>query len=239
MQPTISLQLDSACVQLMLRALDASDRRDVERHVLDELGEVQVGLRSIEPKIKGGDRGVRITAVTWALEAYPSTNRDRLIITRAWQSRPAEAERHREGGFRTTIRFTFSAPTDLGAAAWNFSDLLIQLEAHEAEERDRALLLQRERVFRLWYAFLRAKADLEARRESGVPYVDFKIKDATVTLQTELPAPIEIIGQSRLIRMVSGGHVFCDVVDMNAQEIMVVVTSGDVSRIPRRGRLEV
>ena len=236
-RPTCHLQLEATCLHRVMRALDASDRRDVERHIIEELNEVQVGLKSVETQ--GSEIGLRVTAVTWTFEVYPTPDRDRLIIKKAWQSRAAEVERHREAGFRTPITFTFSAPMDSVAAAGALDDLLIQIEAHEADERDRAILLQRERIFRLWYAFLRAKADLEARRSSGLSFVDFKVKDTTVTLVTELPAPIEIIGQSRVIRMVSGGHVFCDIVDMNAQEVIVTVTSGDPSRIPRRGRLEV
>lgn len=238
-QPTCYLQVESNCMQRIMRALGASDRRDVERHILEELGEVQVGLRSVNPGNEHDLRGIRLTAITWTFECYPSPGRDRLVITRAWPSRAAEAERHREAGFRLPIAFTFSAPKDLRTAGQDLDDIVLQLDAHEAEERDRLILLQRERIFRLWYAFLRAKADLEARRESGVSFIDFKVKDNTVTLVTELPAPIEIIGQSRVIRMVTGGHVFCEVIDLNAQEIVVTVTSGDPGRIPQRGRLEI
>ena len=222
-----------------MRALDASDRRDVERYILDELEEVPAGLKRIEPRSQGGQRGVRLTAITWIFEAYPSPNNEQLLIARAWPSRAAEAERHREASFQSPIIFKFSTPADHGGAAQALNDLLLELDAHEAEERDRSLLRQRERIFRLWYAFLRAKADLEARRESGVSFIDFEVKDTTLTLVTELPAPLEIVGQSRVIRMVNGGHVFCDVVDLTEQEVVVTVTSGDPSCIPRRGRLEV
>src|SRR5207248_175835 len=37
---------------------------------------------------------------------------------------------------------------------------------------------------------------------------------------------------------VSGGHIFCEIVDVNLDEVIVRVTSGDISRLPKRGRLE-
>jgi hypothetical protein len=39
--------------------------------------------------------------------------------------------------------------------------------------------------------------------------------------------------------MTSGHHVFCDVIDVNLDEVIVVVTFGGTEKIPRRGRLEV
>ena len=49
---------------------------------------------------------------------------------------------------------------------------------------------QRERVFRLWYSFLRNKADYEESRENAIVYLDLKPTDNAVTLATELPVGV-------------------------------------------------
>jgi hypothetical protein len=236
-QATCYLQVDPSLLQRLYRVFDLNDAKEVQRELLEELNEVPVGFRALDAP--ASRVGVRISAVAWTFEAFPSPDRERLVITRAWQSRPAEVERHREAGFRPPVSFSFALPPDRSKARVLVDELLLELEAFEAEQRDRALIAQRDRIFRVWYAFLRAKADLEARRENAIAFTDFKVRDATVALVTELPAPLEIIGQSRVIRMSSGGHVFCDVIDVNLEEVVVSVTAGDPNRIPRRGKLEI
>jgi AAA domain-containing protein/protein kinase-like protein len=234
----IYLQIDQTCLTHLLRALGASDRREVEAHVTQELNEVDVGLKA--RPIGGGQVALRISAVTWVFEVQRSgVRRDCLVIKRAWPFRAGDVERHRETGYRVPLEFTFATPLNSASAAKTIEDLFFEVEAFEAENRDRHLLAQRERVFRVWYAFLRAKADYEGRRENAITYVDCRFHYNIVTLTTEIPPPLEIVGQSRVIRSTSGKHVFCDIVDTNLDEVVVAVTFGDASTIPRRGRLDV
>lgn len=232
------IQIDPAHLQFLLRTLDAGSQQDVETGLLDELTEVQPGWKRFQ--LQDGKQVIRIFAVTWTLElSRADVDSGRLIVRKAWQARAAEVERLRNGSFRPTLTFTFNAPRDRAVASNDLDTLFIDLEAFEVEERGRVILARRERIFRIWYAFLRSKADFEARRENAIAYIDAKISDSTVKVSTELPASIEVVGQSRIIRLPSGGHIFCDVVDVNLDEVIVHVTFGDLSRLPKRGRLEV
>jgi hypothetical protein len=213
-------------------------RQDVETSLLEELREVQPGWQRLQNQ--GGQQVIRIFAVTWTLESLRlDVASGRLVIRKAWQARASEIERSRMGSFRPPVDFTFAPPRDPKAASKDLDSVLIDLEAFDVEERGRANLARRERIFRIWYAFLRAKADFEARRENAIAYIDANIKDETLRLSTELPAPFELIGQSRIIKLASGGHIFCDIIDINLDEVIVHVTLGDLSRLPKRGRLEV
>jgi hypothetical protein len=238
-QPTVRcyLQIERECLARLMRAMDASERPAVEAGLLEELNEVSVGVRTWQAP--DGTPGLRVCAVTWTLEMTMNPNTGRLVIQRAWQSRASEVERHREGSYRPSLTFIFETPRDPVAARSAIEQLCVEVSAFEAEERDRALLARRERVFRLWYAFLRSKADFEARRENAIAYVGTKIRENRLALTTELPAPLEIIGQSRVIHLPSGGHIFCEVLDVNLDEVVVAVTSGDLDLLPRQGRLEV
>lgn len=211
----------------------------MEQFIIDELEDARVGFKRIPSRIEGGAPTARIFAVSWIFEVSLSIGRDRLLITNAWQSRPVEIEGQREAGFRPELSFSFGNNLDRLASSIIIEQLFLSIDAYEAEARDRAVLAQHERIFRVWYAFLRAKADFEAKRENAVMYIEYTQNEATVNLITEIPASMEILGQSRIIRLTTGGFVFCDVVDVNPQEVVVVVTAGDTSRIPRRGRLEV
>jgi serine/threonine protein kinase len=236
---TFYIRLEGECTLRILRQIDRSDPKDAERFVLDELHEVEVGLKYI-PAQEGADELLRITAVTWTFEARRfSKNSERWSIRRAWQGGAGNVERERELCFRALVMFSFGNPADVLEATEELRELVLQIEAFEQERRDRAIAQQRERVFRLWYSFLRNKADYEESRENAIVYIDAKRTDNAVTLSTELPVGLELIGQSRVIKTVSGGHVFCDIVDINLQEVVVTVTFGDSNLIPRQGRLEV
>jgi serine/threonine protein kinase len=223
--------------QHLKRVFDGASITQIEEFMCEELSEA-VGLRAIDPSnVAGG--GVRIWTVTWRFDAYPTHERERLLIRRASKISAAEAERRRDSSLRPNITFSFARKSAASCLQSELDDLLSDLDAFETEVRDTLLSSRRERVFRLWYAFLRAKADREARRENAISFVDYRLKGSTLSLLTELPAPFDLVGDSRVIRLVSGGHIFCDVVDVTFDQVVVNVTSGDRDRIPRRGKLQV
>jgi serine/threonine protein kinase len=233
------VRIEADCLRSVLRAIDRSDPKDAEEFVLEELNEIEVGLKVV-PGPEGTDEILRISAVTWTFEAHRSSmSAGSWSIRRARPGRAADVERYRELCFRAPLRFSLAAPKDPTAAIDEMRELLLQIDVFEQERREQALALRRERVFRLWYSFLRNKADYEESRENAIAFVDVKVTDNAVTLTTELPISVEAIGQSRVVRTGSGGHVFCDIIDVNLQEVVVVVTSGDAGLIPRHGRLEI
>lgn len=238
-KPAFSLyiRLEGDCSQRILRQIGRSSTNDAERFVLDELHEVAVGLRYIAAH-EASNELLRITAVTWTFEAQRPKNSPRWSIQRAWQGGAGNVERERELCFRAPLHFSFEDPADLLAANDEVRELALQIEAFEQERRDRAIAQQRDRIFRLWYSFLRNKADYEERRENAILYIDARRTDNAVTLSTELPVALELVGQSRVIRTPSGALVFCDIVDINLQEVVVTMSYGDPALIPRQGRLE-
>ena len=236
MSAACCLQLDAGVRTRIMRAIEASDPRAAERLVEDELNEA-FGIKAVDVN---GVRAWRISAVSWVFEAVRSKAEGRMLVVKAWPSSPAEVERHREAAYRPALRFVFAEPDDLHAAAQQIDELFLQLDAFEAESLDAAKVNRKGRLFRLLYGFLRAKADFEARRENSVAFTDVKRKsESMLVLRTDQPPPPDIVGQTRVVRMGIANLVFCEVTDVNVDEITVAVTSGDPSRIPRRGVLEV
>ncbi len=232
------VRLDSVLARKLKRLLSHDDIDQVQREMLEELNELSVGVRMVD-ELPGGATRLRIYAVSWVFEGVvDDKNRDVLVFDKAWPVRPAEVERRRETSFRAAFGFTFDPPSTSRDAEKVIDELLLAVEAFESEEKDRAIAAQQDRIFRLWYAFLRAKADLEARRENAINYIDRRVDDNKVVFVSELPAPFEVVGQARVIKLPSGSHIFCDVVDVNLEEITVSVTSGNASRVPKQGALE-
>ncbi|MBY3158980.1 protein kinase [Rhizobium laguerreae] len=236
-RPTYHLQLDPGLAKRLQSMLDINSGDELKKQLIGELNEVDVGIRRLEPTSANGVP-IRLFAISWIFEARLSTNRDALLIQKAWQSRPAEIERHRDNNYRSNAAFSFGQPADRSSAAARLDELFIGIEAYEAEERSRAVEAERERIFKVWYAFLRAKADLEARRENALSFINRRVDGATIVFVTELPAALELVGQSRIVRLPSGNHVFCDVIDVNLEEIIATVSAGDANRLPKQGLLE-
>lgn len=230
------LSIDLNTIQHLQRSLDSGDGKDIEKYIFDEISEA-VGFRALDP-VEGEPRGIRMWAVSWRFDAVLNSTKDRFEIKRASRLSPAEVERRREASFRPALRFAFERPKDVFAAASVLDDFLADLNSFETELQNSTEAAKKERVFRVWYAFLRAKADLESRRENAISYVDYKLNSSVLTLTTELPVSQDLIGQSRLIRLTSGKHIFCDIVDVTLEEVIAVITYGDSTQIPRSGRLE-
>ncbi|PZU21795.1 MAG: hypothetical protein DI589_12840 [Shinella sp.] len=235
---TVHVGMDPTLSGRLRRLLSQNDDDLVRREILEELNEISVGVK-LDDQHLGARTRLRIFAVSWVFEGVvDDKKRDILILDKAWPFRPQEVERRRENSFRAGCRFTFDPPAASPDAEKAIDELLLGVEAFEAEERDRAIVAQQDRIFRLWYAFLRAKADLEGRRENAINFIDRRVDENKVVFVTELPASFEVVGQSRVVKQTSGSHIFCDVVDVNLEEITVSVTSGNASRLPKQGALE-
>lgn len=236
-RPTYHLEIDGHLAKRLQGNLDISDRADLQRALADELNEIDVGVRRTDGPSE--NTSLRIYAVTWIFEARFSASSSALTIFKAWQSRSADIERQRERSYRPNAAFSFAPPERRQDPSHLLDELLLQIDAFEQEEKSRALEAERQRIFKVWYAFLRAKADFESRRENAISFINRRVDGNTVIFVTDLPASLELIGQSRIVRLSSGHHVFCDVIDVNLEEVVATVTGGDPVRLPKQGRIEV
>ncbi len=234
---TIPIGLSRGTATYLMDQLGASDQSDLQSLICNELNEIDVGLRATNPD-QYGNRGLRIFAIDWIFETYPNKKRaGPLQLTRAWQSRPSEIERLRDASLKRAIRFTFSIQRETVDPYEVLGSLLVDIDAHEVAANQAKQDQLESDVFRVWYAFLRAKADFESRRQNKIKFIHSDISGNFVTLATEETVPLEIVGQSRVIRL-GNQAVFCDVVDADLGNIIVEVTGGDRTAIPTNGKLE-
>lgn len=231
---TCYLRIQQGCLNQALRLLNASDRTDAERYFREELNEAA----GIQNRSSDRSQGWRVFAVTWTFDMVRDSNSGQMMIARAWPSSPSEVERRREIGFRPAVTFSFGFPPNVDAASSNLDEIFSELEAFESLGKAENESGNQDRIFRVWYSFLRAKSDFEARREEPIPYVDYKINQSNVVFTTSNPVSAEIIGQSRVIKLTTLDSFFCEVVDVSADQIIVSISLGDAEGIPRRGMLE-
>jgi serine/threonine protein kinase len=230
---TVHLCLSESVARQCQVLLDQSDRDTIERYFLDELNEVaaiqHVSFDATTWRILSGE---------WVFVVTQSPNGTKLTIVKAFRLSPTEAERHRERSFTAKVLFTFSHIRDEMAAKSSLQELSLALSEFHTAQQVADKEREKERVFRMYYAFLKAKANFQARPEQSIRYIDAYVNPPYVTLTAEYPASPEVIGEARVIRTSGRRPILCEVKDVRLDEITLIVTSGDFTNFPKKGSLE-
>lgn len=210
------------------------DRLTLEAALLADLNEiVSVDLLEQDSQL------IRIVGSAWTIEATPSHDECRYEIRRFTRLRPGEAERRREHCFSTPLCFSFGIPSDRIAAKRDIAELRLKMSHFLYEQEARQKEIEKERIFRLWFAFLQAKLSFERKKCKSISYSKIHIADGRAILSIGINLGQEIIGEERLIRASSGRPIPCVVRGVHHGEVIVSLSSAaDFSRLPKQGILE-
>ena len=184
-----------------------------------------------------GEEDLRLYGESWMLRCRRAPDGSGLL--RAFTARhigPAEAERQRDAGFGGPIQIIWDFPREDPNANLRLDNLIAEAAADENERRLRS---DSERVFRGWHAYLSARYEFEGSKASALAYSGRQVSGRMVSLTTSDPLPADIVGQDRLIRFGQAGSVALQVVSAVGDELTLNVVAGDPSRIPMSGTLEV
>jgi hypothetical protein len=232
---TIHLELSAALCIRIERLLDLRSRGDIETFVAEEFEEAFGMTVSLDEE--ADEVPVDLIGATWRFRAVlAGVRRDRLELLEGFEVGAAHAADQRERGFQPTVTISYERPRNQSAAADALRNLISEartvLRAQEVERVAR----ERQRVFRVWKGFLRDRADLEAKRENAISFVDRRVAGKSVVLTAELAPSRDIVGEERLIRLVDA-RIIGIVSNVVVDQVTLEVLSGDITRIPRRGEL--
>lgn len=234
------LSLSNPVLGRIRSRMEVQDRKDAERFIQDELGEV-VGLMPADAPPAGAERAdVDLIGATWRFRCrFGGRDNEVLELVHILEIEASLATSLRERCLTRPMSFTFDRPRDPQMAGQQLALLLA-----EAAELQRQLAEEREarsgqRIFRVWRSYLRDRADLEAKRTSAIKYLDRSIAEDRVALTTDIAQSEELVGQERVIVLPAGGRVTGIVVGVAFNRIMLNVTFGDANRLPRRGELAI
>ncbi|MEP3114143.1 AAA domain-containing protein [Nisaea sp.] len=229
----------SAQVQNALAArIDVDGQAALERFMHGELDEVC----SLLPKEADGEdifEKLEIVGATWRFEAIiAGKDKATLHISRASEVGAGHASDLRELGSRQRLQITFKRPIDSKQAGRALEMVLIEARSaqrsQEAEREARAT----QRVFRAWRGYLRDRADLEARRDNAIQYVDRHISGERVTYTTEIAQKEEIIGQDRMVKLHTG-RIGGKISAVSFNQVTMEITFGNPHMLPRRGYISI
>ena len=161
---------------------------------------------------------------------------ERLEIVDAYEVEAARARKLRDEGLRSPLKFTFDRAADAQTAADLLRELLQDLAHHEERRAEAKRVLDSERIFAAWKAYLRDRLHLEARRSNAIVYRSRKFFKARVTFVADVAPSADVIGEERFVR-VGGRHVFGRISQVVLDQVHFDVTRGDAELLPAKGEL--
>ncbi|MHB1247841.1 MAG: AAA domain-containing protein [Polaromonas sp.] len=230
------LTLTDDAAEMGRRLFYLPDRSTVEATLLADLNEfASVNIDAPEQ----GDHLIRILGSAWTLEATPFHDESRLEVRRLTRLRPGDAERRREHYLSTPLRFSFGLPSDRLMAKRDLSELRLKMSHFLFEQEVRQKEIEKERIFRLWIAFLQTKQAFEKKKQKSISYTSMRFVDDRAILTTGINLGQELIGEHRLIRSGGGRPIPCVVRGVHLGELIISLSSStDFGRLPRQGILE-
>jgi len=185
-----------------------------------------------------GDDSVRIIGEQWVLHARRVPDRPGiLLVKKALKVGSAAAERHREGSANTDLQLVIGQPKDLSRAEAALDEVM-QLAAHSDVVRNERRSTERDRIYRVWQAYLRARYNYETGRGSALKYTDRTVNGSHVTFTLTSAPPSDLLGQDRLVSR-GGLAIALEAVAVLGDQVTMRVTFGDAQQIPPQGVLEI
>src|SRR5262249_140725 len=113
---------------------------------------------------------------------------------------PSLLERQREDVLVTNHRFVFGKPPNEISSKRILLQLQEQIEISQQNLVKKIAERREQQLFSVWSPLLRAKSDLERRREQPIKYKGFSIKGNRIVFRLLKAVEDPIIGQQRQVR---------------------------------------
>jgi hypothetical protein len=219
------------------RAFELDGAKQVEAALLDELdgGAALV----FDGPMSEGSHGLQIIGVEWAFRVTQTGRHgEALELIGANEVGAALASSLRDQAVRRSLSFSFEAPVDQEVAGRSLDLLVADARARHSERSAERAALAEQRIFKVWRSYLRDRADLEAKRENAIKYVDRTSTPETIIFTTELAQTADIVGQDRIV---TGpiGRVTGTITAVAFNRVSMEVRSGDPFKVPRRGEIAI
>lgn len=185
-----------------------------------------------------GSESIRIIGEQWVLNARRVSDRPGLLLVeRAIKIGSAAAEKQREGTANTDLQLTAGQPPNLNRAEASLDDVML-LAAHSDVVRSERRPTERDRIYRVWQAYLRARFNYETGRGSALRYTDRTVNGSQITFTLTNTPPSDLLGQDRLVNA-GGMAIALEAVAVLGDQVTMRATFGDPQRIPPQGVLDV
>ena len=156
-----------------------------------------------------------------------------LTIINARRSSPTLLEKRREFALLCVNKFVFVRPRDFIEANQHLLSLQEQVEAFQRELAEKAEKQKEEELFRTWSSVLRAKTELERRKERPIQYRGFSEKGNRIFFNLTGDVEEESAGQLRQVRAEKTVFVTGEVELVSGRQLTLYVTERFTERFRR------
>jgi len=232
----IHVSLSPGAAGHLANCLGVESELAIESFVAEELSDVCSIQLAAENEAEQSRR-ITLVGEAWTFEGIiAGRSAASIYITRSKEVGSGLAATLRDEGLNRKVEILFTRPKDETRSAQDLALLLVDAEAAKREKDQERHAKTTQRILKIWRGFLRDRVDVEARRGSGLKYIDRTISGDRVIFTTEIAVGEEIVGQERLVQS-SSGRVGGRVALVSFNQLVMDVNFGNAQTLPRRGEL--
>lgn len=235
------LQLTNTALKNLRNILDISQETNIQKIILEDLNSgcgISTKKNSADNPAAEGSCENHYSIYGFSYRYHIAVEREHLVIINAQDFSSAILEQNRERAWIPPYEFKFGIPLVRWEAEEVIRELQFSVEEHEANLRQTRAEEEKQRLFRVWWDILRAKADWEKNREKAIKYTKVTRDGNRVTFElSELPED-DLTGQTRHVTRTDGFSILGgNVEEVIGDKLILYVKYGEPDQLPHSGEL--
>lgn len=198
-----------------------------------------VGAFAFDSRRRADSPDIQIAGQTVILRAVQQAGRNGQLRAVRLLRPPAQVlEMARTTWHRPIVKFRITPPTDPIGASTVLASILEETSQRDADRAESESLESQDGLFKSWQSVLRAKFAVEDGRGQSIEYTSFSAQGNRLRFKVQGDAGNVKIEESRLIKNGNRRVLYGEVEGIENSDLILYVTRGSVSDVPRRGVLE-
>jgi serine/threonine protein kinase len=234
---SIYLELSSYAITQLRVDFPSDSKEEIQVALAEDINTV-CGVAQYSPTDQPVTGHYTLYGATYSLHvALNQTGSPILTVINARKLSPTILEKRREFACPSSNRFVFGRPGNLVEAHNHLLSLQEQVEVFQRELAETAERQREEELFRTWSSVLRAKTELERKKERPIRYNGFSEKGNRITFNLISDVGEESAGQLRQVRADKTVFVAGEVEQISDRRLTLYVTDRFSDDIPEVGTL--
>lgn len=233
----IYLDLTQKALSGLRSDFSSASKDEIQSELADDINSV-CGIR---PYTSEGREVVEghyvLLGANFSCHVATGQNSPTFIVHGVRKLSPSLLERQREDVFLTSHRFVFGKPANEINSKRILLQLQEQIEVFQQNLKKKIAERREQQLFSVWSALLRAKTDLERRREQPIKYRGFSIKGNRIVFRLAKAVEDPIIGQQRQVKEGKTTFVSGEVEDVAGDSLTLYVPHRLSIELPQHGQL--
>ena len=233
----VYLDLSQKALSGLRPDFSSASKDEIQTQLADDLNSV-CGIRPYASESREVVEGHYVLlGASFSCHVATGQNSPFLIVHGVRKLSPSLLEKQREDVFLTSHRFVFGKPPNEINSKRILLQLQEQIEIHQQNLNRKIAERREQQLFSVWSALLKAKTDLERRREQPIKYRGFSTKGNRIVFTLAKAVENHIIGQQRQVKEGKTTFVSGEVEDVSGDSLTLYVPYRLSIDLPQHGQL--